>query len=146
MDNYRNMLESRISAEAKEKLPCSGKPDADVSSWSYDMEGHAKKYVESYCELANKTNHQLYKVVTPCLAWSYDTDGHAKKCVERCCELTNKKTNQLYKVSTLCFDDHHFKNEELESVRELSKVSSQNVDWTWARKKMTNEYVSLPPF
>ena len=91
MDNYRNMFESRISAEAKEKLPCSGKPDADVSSWSYDMEGHAKKYVESYCELANKTNHQLSKVVTPCLAWSYDTDGHAKKCVEKCCELTKPK-------------------------------------------------------
>ena len=30
-----------------------GKPDANVSSWSYDMEGHAKKCVERYCELAN---------------------------------------------------------------------------------------------
>ena len=31
------------------------------------MEGHAKKYVERYCELANKTTQQLYKVSTPCL-------------------------------------------------------------------------------
>ena len=38
-----------------------------MSSWSYDMEGHAKKYVERYCELANKTTQQLYKVETPCL-------------------------------------------------------------------------------
>ena len=54
-------------------------------------------------------------------------EGHAKKCVERCCELSNKTTQQLYKVSTLCIDDHHFKEEELKSVGELSKVSSQIV-------------------
>ena len=34
------------------------------------MEGHAKKCVERYCELANKKTEQLYKVSTPCL------DGH----------------------------------------------------------------------
>ena len=37
------------------------------SSWSYDMAGHAKKCVERYCELANKTTQQLYKVSTPCI-------------------------------------------------------------------------------
>ena len=61
------MFESRISAGATEKLPCSGKLDANISSWSYDMEGHAKKCVERYCELANKTTQQLYKVSTPCI-------------------------------------------------------------------------------
>ena len=50
-----------------------------------------------------------------------------KKCVERYCELANKKTEQLYKVSTPCLDDHHLKKEELESIRELSKVCSQIV-------------------
>ena len=47
--NYRDMIEARISAGAMEKLPirASGKPDAaTTSSWSYDMEGHAKKCVE----------------------------------------------------------------------------------------------------
>ena len=53
-------------------------------------------------------------------------EGHAKKCVERYCELANK-TQQLYKVSTPCIDDHHFKEEELKSVGELSKVCSQIV-------------------
>ena len=58
MDKCRNMLESRISAGAKEKPLGSRKPDANISSWSYDMEGHAQKCVERYCELANET-HQL---------------------------------------------------------------------------------------
>ena len=92
--NYRDMFESRISAGAKEKLPtrASGKLDAEtISSWSYDMEGHARKCVARYGELANKTTRQLYKVATPCM------------------------------------DDHQFKEEENESVEELSTVCSQNV-------------------
>ena len=31
------------------------------------MEGHAKKCVDRYCELANKTTQRLHKVATPCL-------------------------------------------------------------------------------
>ena len=89
VDNYRTMFESRISAGRVEKLPFP--QNLRISSWSYDMEGHAKKCVERYCELANKTTQQLYKVSTPCI------------------------------------DDHHFKEEELKSVGELSKVCSQIV-------------------
>ena len=66
VDNDRNMSESRTSAGAREKQPSSGKPEADISSWSYCMEGHAMKCVDRYCELANKTTQQLYKVTTPC--------------------------------------------------------------------------------
>ena len=58
---------------------------------------------------------------------SYDLEGHAKKCVERCCELANKTTQQLYKVSTPCIDDHHFKEEDMKSVGELSHIWSQIV-------------------
>ena len=57
VDNYRTMFESRISTGATEKLPCSEK--MSISSWSYDMEGDAKKCVERYCELANKATQQL---------------------------------------------------------------------------------------
>ena len=49
------MFESRISAGAQEKLPirASGKLDAEtISSWSLDMEGHAKKCVERCGELS----------------------------------------------------------------------------------------------
>ena len=65
VDNYRTMFESRISAGGTEKLPFS--QNTRISSWSYDMVGHAKKCVERYCELANKTTQQLYKVSTPCI-------------------------------------------------------------------------------
>ena len=65
VDNYRTMFESRISAERAEKLPFP--QNLRISSWSYDMAGHAQKCVERYCELANKTTQQLYKVSTPCI-------------------------------------------------------------------------------
>ena len=57
--NHRDMFESNISAGAKEKLPtrASGKPDAETTSfWSCDMEGHAKKCVERYCELTGNND------------------------------------------------------------------------------------------
>ena len=47
--------------------------------------------------------------------------------VERYCELANRTTQQLCKVSTPCIDDHHFKEEEMKSVGELSQVCSQIV-------------------
>ena len=40
------------------KIAVSEKSDANTSSWSHDMEGHAKKCVERHCELANKTTQQ----------------------------------------------------------------------------------------
>ena len=54
-------------------------------------------------------------------------EGHAKKYVERYCELAKKTTQQIYKVSTPCHDDHHFKEEEVRTMGELSKVCSQMV-------------------
>ena len=54
VDNYRTVFESRSSAEGTETLPYS--ENFRISSWSYDVEGHAKKCVERYRELANKTD------------------------------------------------------------------------------------------
>ena len=57
------MFESRMSAGGTEKS--SGKIEANMSSWSYDMEGHAKKCVERYCELANRNaKSQLHALTT----------------------------------------------------------------------------------
>ena len=61
-----------------------------ISSWSYDMEGHAKKCVERYCELANETTQQLHKVATPCV------DDHQLKKkkmgqVENCPQFAHKE-------------------------------------------------------
>ena len=90
--NYRDMFESRISARAKEKLltGASGKHDAEtISSCSYDMEGHAKKCVEIYCDLENKMTQQLYKVATPCM----DDDQFKEEENESVGELIIQLTN-----------------------------------------------------
>ena len=76
---------------------------------------------------AERTEKLPYSEHLSISSWSYDMEGHANKCVERYCELANNTTQQLYKVSTPCIDDHHFKEEELKSVGELSKVCSQIV-------------------
>ena len=69
VDKYRSLFKSRVSAGAAGKLPetkTTRKHDGQtISSWSRDMEGHAKKCVERSCEIASKTTEQLYKVATP---------------------------------------------------------------------------------
>ena len=67
IEEYTKMFESRISAGATEQLPQWEKLHAKTVAWSYDMEGHAQKCVERYCELANKKVEQLYTVSSPCL-------------------------------------------------------------------------------
>ena len=74
---------------------------------------------------AVRTEKRPYSENCRISSWSYDMEGHAKKCVERYWELANKTTQQLCKVSTPCIDDHHFKEEEMKSVGELSKLYSQ---------------------
>ena len=61
-------------------------------------------------------------------SWSYDMEGHAKKCVWN--DIVSWQTRRLNRYSTVsspCLDDHQFKEEELKSVGELSKVRSQIV-------------------
>ena len=78
--NYRTMFESRISAVGVEKLPIP--QNLRISSWSYDMADHAKKCVERYCELANKTTQQLYKISTPCIDDHYFKEEETKSVGE----------------------------------------------------------------
>ena len=76
--------------EPRKKLPtnASGRPDAEIfSSWFYYMEGHAKKCVETDCELANKTTQQFYKVATPCM------DDH---------QFKEKENDSVGDLSTVC--------------------------------------------
>ena len=62
-----------------------------ISSWSYDMESHAKKCVERYCELANETIQQLYKVSTPCI-----DDHHFKEEeYEICWRIVKKVCSEI---------------------------------------------------
>ena len=87
------MFESRISAGGTEKLPYFDE-NFRISSWSYDMEGPAKKCVERYCELANKTTQQLYKVSTPCIDDHHFKEEEMKSvgklsqvCSQNCSEM-----------------------------------------------------------
>ena len=50
-------------------VPVNNKKDQkahNVTSWSYDMTGHAEKYAQGHCDLAHKSAAQLHKVATPC--------------------------------------------------------------------------------
>ena len=57
------------------------------------MAGHAKKCVERYCELANKTTQQLYKVSTPCIDDHHFKEKEMKSVGELsqvCCQIVLK--------------------------------------------------------
>ena len=57
------------------------------------MEGRAKKCVERYCELANRTTQQLYKVATPCiddLQFSEEEVGFVADLSEVCAHIVLK--------------------------------------------------------
>ena len=77
IEQHTKMFESRISAGATVKLSGWQQLHAQTVAWSYDMEGHAQKCVERYCELANKKVEQLCKVLQPC------SDDHQVKLEER---------------------------------------------------------------
>ena len=57
---------SRESLLVQLKKLLESKNGAHGNSWSYDMEGHARKCIERYCELANETIGQMQQVSTPC--------------------------------------------------------------------------------
>ena len=115
------MFESRISAGGLEKLPFSQK--IRISSWSYDMDGHAKKCVERYCELANKTTQQLYKVSTPCIDDHHFKEEEEMKSVG---ELSNTCPQVVLKCLYLARIGRH---DILCSVNKLARCITK---WTKA--------------
>ena len=83
--------------------------------------------LQSRVWIGKRTEKLTYSQNFRISSWSCDMESHPKNCMERYCELANKTTQQLYKVSTPYIDDHHFNEEELNSVGELSQVCSQIV-------------------
>ena len=118
VDKYRAMFESRISE--------------GFSSWSYDMEGHAKKCVERYCELANKTTQQLFKVSTPCI-----DDHHFK-------EEETKSVGELSKVCSQivlkCL--YLARIGRLDTLWSVKKLARSITKWTKACDKRLNRLIS----
>ena len=124
------MFESRISAGGTEKLPFS--ENLRISSLSYDQEGHAKKCVERYCELANKTTQQLYKVPTPCI-----DDHHFKEEETKSVgELSNTCSQTVLKCLYLARTG---RPDILWSVKKLARFIKK---WTKACDKRLNRLIS----
>ena len=97
-----------------------------------DMEGHAKKCVERYCELAKKTTQQLYKVFTPCI-----DDHHFKeeemKCVGDCNKFALKLFSKFLHLARIGRPDI------LWSVNKLARSITK---WTRACAKRLNRLIS----
>ena len=134
--NFKSMFESRISAGTTEncqKQKSRGLPDAEtISSWSGDMEGHAKKCVERYCELANKTTEQLYKVGTPCM------DDHQFK------EEENGSVGELstvwQQIVLTCL--YLARIGRLDILWSVNKLASAVTKWTKACDKRLARFIS----
>ena len=130
VDNYRTMFESRISAERVEKLPFP--QNLCISSWSYDMAGHAKKCVERYCELANKTTQQLYKVSTPCI-----DDHHFK---EEETKSVGELSNTCSQIVLKCFYLARIGRPDI--LWSVNKLARSITKWTKACDKRLNRLIS----
>ena len=130
VDNYRTMFESRIFARAIEEIPFS--ENLSISSWSYDMGGHAKKCVERNCELANKTTQQLCKVSTPCIDDHHFKEEETKSVGElsNTCSQIVLKCLDLARVGRPVF---------LWSVKKLARSITK---WTKACDKHLNRLIS----
>ena len=125
VDIYRTMFESRISAGGTEKLPYS--ENLRISSWSFDMECHAKKYVERHCELANKTTQQHYKVSTPCI-----DDHHFKEEMKSVGEVSQVCSQIVLKCMYLAPD----------ILWSVNKLARSITNWTRACDKRLNRLIS----
>ena len=128
VDNYRATFESRISAERTEKLPYS--EIFRISSWSYDMEGHAKKCVERNCELGNKTTQQLYNVTTPCIDDHHFKEEEVKSELSQVCSQIVLKCLYLARIG---------RPHILWSVNKLARSSRK---WTKACDKRLSRLIS----
>ena len=96
------------------------------------MEGHAKKCVERYCELANKTTQQLYKGSTPCI-----DDHHFK-------EEGLKSEGELSKVSSQivlkCLYVARIGSPDI--LWSVNKFARSITKWTQACDKRLNRLIS----
>ena len=97
------------------------------------MEGHAKKCVEKYCELANKTTQQLYKVSTLCI-----DDHHFKE------EEELKSAGELSRVCSQivlkCLNLARIGRPDI--LWSVSKLARSITKWTKACDKRLNRLIS----
>ena len=130
VNNHRTMFESRISEGRVEKLPFP--QNLRISSRSYDMAGHAKKCVERYCELANKTTQQLYKVSTPCIDDHHFTEEETKSVGEL--------SNTCSQIVLICLYLARIGRSDILWL--VNKLARSITKWTKACDKRLNRLIS----
>ena len=98
------------------------------------MAGHAKKCVERYCELANKTTQQHHKVSTPCI-----DDHHIKEEEETTSvgELSNT-CSQI--VSEMLKLGKNWRRPDI--IWSVNKLARSITKWTKACDKRLNRLIS----
>ena len=96
------------------------------------MAGHAKKCVERYCELANKTTQQLYKVSTPCL-----DDHHFK---EEETKSVGELSNTCSQIVLKCLYLARIGRPDI--VWSVNKLARSITKWTKACDKRLNRLIS----
>ena len=96
------------------------------------MAGHAKKCVERYCELANKTTQQLYKVSTPCIDDHHFKEEEMKSFgdLSQVCSQILQKCLYLARIG---------RPDILWSVNKLARSITK---WTKACNKCLNRLIS----
>ena len=96
------------------------------------MAGHAKKCVERYCELANKTTQQPYKVSTPCIDDHHFKEEETKSVGElsHVCSQTVLKCLYLARIG------------RPDILWSVSKLARSITKWTKAFDKRLNRLTS----
>ena len=109
-EQTKNVLNHVFLLEQLKKFPRKEKPHAKTVAWPYDMEGHAKKSVEKYCELAHKKTEQSHEVSTPCLD-DHNFKRDALETVGRlsniCAQIVLKRVypSRVGRPDTLCSEN-----------------------------------------
>ena len=96
------------------------------------MEGHAKKCVERYCELANKTTQQLHKVSTPCIG-----DHHFK---EEETKSVGELSNTCSQIVLKCLYLARIGRPDI--LWSVNKLARSITKWTKACDKRLNRFIS----
>ena len=96
------------------------------------MEGHAKKCVERYCELVNKTTQQLYKVSTPCI-----DDYHFK---EEALKSVGELSQVCFQIVLKFLYLARFGKPDI--IWSVNKLARSITKWTMACDKRLNRLIS----
>ena len=86
------------------------------------MVGHAKKCVERYCELANKTTQQFYEVSTPYIDWKSMGKNAKLKEKQKWAEIHLDNARKLQGIYFIDPEDKEYK-ETIKNARKKLETS-----------------------